>query len=232
MKCVLTLIILLIAGCAGSRVRNNYHPPKPEQQPVREHPEWNPSKHKDEAGEPPAVANEPPPTSKPADDLWITGWKIGVQLEDRTFEVQQPSNPVRKMQRFEVWRGQTLLGMAIVESVGAETASLRLDRPKSADTTLAAGDIVLSRLWLPTRDKHVALHGEFKPPTEQMSHKELELALELAGCTVDEKASAETDLVIIGHNLLGDDWYRRMRSDLHFEIMKASDAAAYFDPPK
>ncbi|MCA8916210.1 MAG: hypothetical protein KDB90_12440 [Planctomycetes bacterium] len=231
MKYVVALAVLLVAGCAGSRIRSNYTPPQPEPKEVREHPEWNPSANKAETGEPPAVANEPSPTSKPADDLWITGWKIGVQLEDRTFEVQQPSNPVRKMQRFEVWRGQTLLGMAIVESARAKTARLRLDRPKNEDTTLAPGDIVLSRLWLPTRDKHVALHGEFKPPTEQMSRQELEFALELAGCTLDEKLTAKTDLVIIGHNLLGDDWYRRMRSDLHFEVMKASDAAAYFDPP-
>jgi hypothetical protein len=235
MKYVLPLAVLLIAGCAGSRVRSNYQPPQPEPREVREHPEWNPSGKKKDDGPttvPGAGTSLEDVTASKVDALWHPAWKIIEPLSTDTFEVQQPSNPVRKTQRFEVWRGDRLIGMAIVESAGLTTAKLRLDRPKEEGTELAVGDQVLSRLWMPTRKLHVALHGTYEPPNETMTKAELTMQLEFHGCIVDDKLGVGTDIVIIGSNLLADEWYRKARSDIRFETMKDEDAAKYFDPPK
>lgn len=235
MKYSLLIAIALVAGCAGPRLRSNYHPPQPEPRQVREHPEWNPSAHR-QAADPkqvPYSGTELEDVTVPAVDfLWHEGWKITEPLSADSFEVQQPTNPVLKYQRFEVWRGEQFLGMAIVESVSGATARMRLDSPAAEAIRLAKGDQVLSRLWLPTRPLHVALHGTYEPPNETMSKAELTMRLEFAGCIVDEKVGIGTDLVILGTNLLGDEWYRKARNDLRFETMKEDDARKYFDPPK
>ncbi|MCB9895283.1 MAG: hypothetical protein H6839_12595 [Planctomycetes bacterium] len=230
MKSVVSIVVLLLAGCGGDRVRTNYTPPKPEPQPAREHPQWNPQPKPEEI--PYSGTELEDVTTAAADELWHPAWKIIEPLSPTQFEVDQPTNPVRMNQRFEVWRGDRFLGMAIVESAGKTRARLRLDRPEEDDGELAAGDQVLSRLWMPTRKLHVALHGTFEPPNESMGRDALTAQLEFAGSVVDEKVGPETDLVIIGSNLLGDSWYRKARNDLRFETMKDEDAAMYFQPAK
>lgn len=157
---------------------------------------------------------------------------VGELVSSSVFSLPQTSNPLRVGQRVEVWRGRHCLGMAEVQGVADWRARLELVAPKVEGTEVKAGDAVRSRLWHPDRALRVAAHGTFSEPSEIYTKEELKELLEAAGCDYRERVEPGVDLVILGSNLLADEWYRRARNDLRFETMREDDVRAYFLPPE
>ncbi|MBZ0136900.1 MAG: rod shape-determining protein MreC [Planctomycetes bacterium] len=143
---------------------------------------------------------------------------------------------VRAGQRFEVWR---LHGfekdefVGVVEIVRALSPHFSLCTVLSLtndDDPIRKGDKIVSQLWHDGKFLSIALHGSYEPPNEAYTKERLAEMLRLAGVKVVDKVQPGTDVVILGSNLLGDEWYRRARSDLRFETMREDDVRLYVDP--
>jgi hypothetical protein len=91
-------------------------------------------------------------------------------------------------------------------------------------------DKIVSALWHNGRFLTIAMHGEFEPPAQSYTKERLKELLELAGCKVVEKVQPGVDLVILGSNLFGDEWYREARNDLRFAAMQEDSIRLYVDP--
>ncbi|MCB9894887.1 MAG: hypothetical protein H6839_10590 [Planctomycetes bacterium] len=146
------------------------------------------------------------------------------------------SDGVRIGQRFEVWR---LHGFEKDEFVGVVEIVRMLSAHYSLCTVLSLtndadpvrkGDQIVSALWHNGKFLTVALHGTYEPPNEAYSKERLTELLKEAGVRVVDKVQPGTDVVILGSNLLGDEWYRRARSDLRFDTLKEDDVRLYVDP--
>lgn len=139
-------------------------------------------------------------------------------------------------QRFEIWR---LHGFDEDEFVGVVEIVRTLNAHFSLCTVLTLtdetgpvrkGDILVNHFWHDGEFRTVALHGTFEPPNEAYSKARLTKLLEQQGVTVVDKVQPGVDLVILGSRLLGDEWYRKARSDLRFETLKENDVRLYVDP--
>ena len=146
------------------------------------------------------------------------------------------SDGVRIGQRFEVWR---LHGFEKDEFVGVVEIVRMLSSHYSLCTVLSLkndadpvrkGDQIVSQIWHGGKFLKIALHGTYEPPNEAYSKERLTELLKGLGVEVVEKVQPGTDVVILGSNLLGDEWYRRARSDLRFETLKEDDIRIYVDP--
>ncbi|MCA8915634.1 MAG: hypothetical protein KDB90_09500 [Planctomycetes bacterium] len=146
------------------------------------------------------------------------------------------SDGVRIGQRFEVWR---LHGFEKDEFVGVVEIVRMLSAHYSLCTVLSLsndndpvrkGDQIVSALWHNGKFLTVALHGTYEPPNEAYSKERLTELLKEAGVRIVDKVQPGTDVVILGSNLLGDEWYRRARSDLRFDTLKEDDVRLYVDP--
>ena len=100
----------------------------------------------------------------------------------------------------------------------------------NATDPVRKGDKLVSQLWQDGQFLTVALHGDYEPPNEAYSKARLIELLKQAGVNVVDKVQPGTDVVILGSNLLGDEWYRRARNDLRFETLKEDDVRLYVDP--
>ena len=143
---------------------------------------------------------------------------------------------VKAGQRFEIWR---LHGFEKDEFVGVVEIVRTLSQHYSLCTVLSLtddaepvrkGDKIVSQLWHDGKFLSVALHGSYEPPNEAYTKDRLTELLKQAGVKVVNKVQPGTDLVILGSNLLGDEWYRRARNDLRFETMREDDVRIYVDP--
>jgi hypothetical protein len=143
---------------------------------------------------------------------------------------------VRAGQRFEVWRfsgREADLTIGVIEIIRtlndhyslASVLSL-VDDQKPVNKS----DKVISRIWDNGRFLTIALHGSFEPPTQAYSKERLTALLQQAGCRIVDKVQPGTDMVITGSNLLGDDWYRKVKDDLRFEGLREEDIRIYVDP--
>ncbi|MCA8946108.1 MAG: hypothetical protein KDB29_07770, partial [Planctomycetes bacterium] len=146
------------------------------------------------------------------------------------------SDGVRIGQRFEVWRRH---GFEKDEFVGVIEVIRMLSAHYSLCTVLtltdendpvSKGDQIMSKIWHDGKFLSIALHGSYEPPNEAYSKERLTEMLKQLGVTVVEKVQPGTDIVILGSNLLGDEWYRRARNDLRFETLKEDDIRIYVDP--
>jgi hypothetical protein len=143
---------------------------------------------------------------------------------------------VKAGQRFEVWRthGREQDSMiAVVEIIrtlsphySLVTVLSLLDR----DEPVRKGDRLFSQLWHEGRFLTVALHGDFEPPAQAYSKERLSELLRQMGCRVVDRVQPGVDLVILGSNLIGDDWYRAARSDLRFSTVREDAIRLYVDP--
>jgi hypothetical protein len=146
------------------------------------------------------------------------------------------SDGVKQGQRFEVWRlhgyeKDEFVGVVeIVRMLSAHYSLCTVLTLTNADDPVRKGDKIVSQLWQDGEFLTVALHGDYEPPNEAYSKARLTELLKLAGVTVVEKVQPGTDMVILGSNLLGDEWYRRARNDLRFETLKEDDVRLYVDP--
>lgn len=143
---------------------------------------------------------------------------------------------VKAGQRFEIWR---LHGFEKDEFVGVVEIIRTLSQHYSLCTVLTLtdqndpvrkGDKIVSQLWHNGKFLSIALHGSYEPPNEAYTKERLAELLKQAGVKVVEKAQPGTDVVILGSNLLGDEWYRRARNDLRFETLREDDVRIYVDP--
>lgn len=146
------------------------------------------------------------------------------------------SDGVRVGQRFEVWRRH---GFEKDEFVGVVEIIRMLSAHFSLCTVLTLsneadpvrkGDQIMSKIWHDGKFLSIALHGNYEPPNEAYSKERLTALLTQLGVKVVEKVQPGTDLVILGSNLLGDEWYRRARTDLRFDTLKEDDIRLYVDP--
>ncbi len=146
------------------------------------------------------------------------------------------SDGVRQGQRFEVWR---LSGNERDEMIGVIEIVRTLSPHYSLATVLSlvdennhvrTNDKIISALWHNGRFLTIAMHGEFEPPAQSYTKERLKELLELAGCKVVEKVQPGVDLVILGSNLFGDEWYREARNDLRFASMQEAGVRLYVDP--
>jgi hypothetical protein len=146
------------------------------------------------------------------------------------------SDGVRIGQRFEVWRlhgfdKDEFVGVVeIVRMLSAHYSLCTVLTLNNADDPVRKGDKIVSQLWQDGEFLTVALHGSYEPPNEAYSEARLTELLKQAGVTVVENVQPGTDVVILGSNLLGDEWYRRARNDLRFETLKEDDVRLYVDP--
>jgi hypothetical protein len=146
------------------------------------------------------------------------------------------SDGVRQGQRFEVWR---MSGHERDEIIGVIEIVRTLSPHYSLATVLSlvdeknpvrTNDKIVSALWHNGRFFTIAMHGEFEPPAQSYTKERLKELLELAGCKVVEKVQPGVDLVILGSNLFGDEWYREARNDLRFAAMQEDSIRLYVDP--
>ena len=143
---------------------------------------------------------------------------------------------VKVGQRFEIWR---LHGFERDEFVGVVEVVRTLSPHYSLCTVLSLtndddpvrkGDKIVSHLWHNGEFLSIALHGSYEPPNEAYTKERLAEMLRQAGVKVVDKVQPGTDVVILGSNLLGDEWYRRARNDLRFETLREDDVRLYLDP--
>ncbi|MCA8912252.1 MAG: hypothetical protein KDB82_11150, partial [Planctomycetes bacterium] len=122
------------------------------------------------------------------------------------------SDGVRIGQRFEVWRRH---GFEKDEFVGVVEIIRMLSAHYSLCTVLSLtddsdpvrkGDQIVSKIWHDGKFLTIALHGNYEPPNEAYSKERLTELLKQLGCKVVDKVQPGTDLVILGSNLLGDEW--------------------------
>ncbi|MEE9311048.1 MAG: hypothetical protein V3V10_01425, partial [Planctomycetota bacterium] len=146
------------------------------------------------------------------------------------------SDNVRSGQRFEVWRTH---GRERDKFIGIVEIIRTLSNSYSLCTVLSLtddndpvrqSDTIVSRLYHKGIFLKIALHGDFKAPSEAYSKARLTELLRLQGCEVVDKVQIGVDLTIVGSNLLGDEWYRAARKSLRFETMKEDDVRLYIDP--
>lgn len=143
---------------------------------------------------------------------------------------------VRVGQRFEVWRPHgfekdEFVGVVEIVRMLSEHYSLCtvLTLTKTDDPVRKA-DKIVSQFWHNGKFLTVALHGSYEPPNEAYSKERLTELLKNMGVKVVDKVQPGTDMVVLGSNLLGDEWYRRARNDLRFETLKEDDVRLYVDP--
>jgi hypothetical protein len=143
---------------------------------------------------------------------------------------------VRAGQRFEIWRPH---GFEKDEFVGVVEIIRTLSAHFSLCTVLSLtndndpvrkGDKAMSHFWQNGKFLSVALHGTFEPPNQSYSRERLTELLTQMGVKVVDKVQPGTDLVILGSNLLGDEWYRRARNDLRFDTLREEDIRLYVAP--
>ncbi|MCB9935091.1 MAG: hypothetical protein H6840_05305 [Planctomycetes bacterium] len=143
---------------------------------------------------------------------------------------------VRVGQRFEVWRPHgfekdEFVGVVeIVRMLSAHFSLCTVLTLTTANDPVRKADKIVSQLWHNGKFLKVALHGSYEPPNEAYSKERLTELLKNLGVEVVEKVQPGTDIVVLGSNLLGDEWYRRARSDLRFETLKEDDVRLYVDP--
>ncbi|MDC1141520.1 hypothetical protein OAU50_00370 [Planctomycetota bacterium] len=146
------------------------------------------------------------------------------------------SNNVKAGQRFEVWRThgrERDKFIGVIEIIRTLSNSYSLCTVLSLvndDDPVRQSDTIVSRLYHKGKFLKVALHGDFKPPTEAYGKARLAELLRLAGCKVVDKVQPGVDLTVVGSNLRGDEWYRDARKKLRFESMKEDDIRLYIDP--
>ena len=139
-------------------------------------------------------------------------------------------------QRFEVWRlhgrkKDVVIGVIeIVRTLSDHYSLCTVLSLVSEKDPIRRGDQIVNRLWHNGRFLKVALHGSFEPPNEAYSKARLTELLKKAGCTVRDKVQPGVDLVITGSSLMRDNWYRKARSDLRFEVLREDDVRIYVDP--
>jgi len=143
---------------------------------------------------------------------------------------------VKTGQRFEVWRlhGRDRdLAVGVVEIIRCLSDHFSLCTVLSLtdeSEPVRKSDKIVSRIWHKGKFMTVALHGSFEPPNQAYSKDRLTALLKQAGCRVVEKVQPGTDIVILGSNLLGDEWYRKARDDIRFETLKEEEVRIYVDP--
>lgn len=143
---------------------------------------------------------------------------------------------IRAGQRFEIWRTHGRKRdkfVAVVEIVRALSNSFSLCTVLSLtdkNDPVRKGDSIVSRIYHKGRFLKIALHGDFKAPSEAYGRERLAELLKLAGCTIVEKVNPGVDLTVTGSNLLGDERYRNARKVLRFETIKEDDIRLYIDP--
>ena len=143
---------------------------------------------------------------------------------------------VKVGQRFEIWRlhgfdRDELVGVVeIVRTLSPHYSLCTVLSLTNDDDPVRKGDKIVSRLWHNGQFLSIALHGSYEPPNEAYTKERLAEMLRQAGVKVVDKVQPGTDVVILGSNLLGDEWYRRARNDLRFETMREDDVRLYLDP--
>jgi hypothetical protein len=209
MRYALLILVLLVTGCAGSRLPRMSAEVKPKLVPY-------------------SGADLEDVT---ADSLWVPHFKIERLASSNTVEVRQTTIAIRKDQRFEVLRHFARIGMATVQSADTRRAIIRFDEPWEGQT-LEIGDELQSRIWRPDRPVRVAIHGTIDKEVAGMTRAELETALKDAGAIVDENLVEGTDLAVLGSNLFGDEWYRKARNELRFALIQQKEVGHYFRRPE
>lgn len=143
---------------------------------------------------------------------------------------------VRVGQRFEVWRPHgfekdEFVGVVeIVRMLSAHYSLCTVLLLTKDDDPVRKADKIVSQIWHNGKFLKIALHGSYEPPNEAYSKERLTELLKNLGVQVVDKVQPGTDMVVLGSNLLGDEWYRRARNDLRFETLKEDDIRLYVDP--
>ncbi|MEZ5992621.1 MAG: hypothetical protein R3E76_09740 [Planctomycetota bacterium] len=94
---------------------------------------------------------------------------------------------------------------------------------------VSKGDQIMSKIWHDGSSVDCASR-QLRTTQRGLQQERLTEMLKQLGVTVVEKVQPGTDIVILGSNLLGDEWYRRARNDLRFETLKEDDIRIYVDP--
>ncbi len=146
------------------------------------------------------------------------------------------SDGVKAGQRFEIWRihgrdRDELIGVVeIVRALSAHYSLCTVLSLVNVKEPVRKGDKLISHLWHAGRFLTVAMHGEFEPPNQSYTKERLAELLKQMGCRVADKVQPGVDLVILGSNLFGDEWYRDARNDLRFSTLKEDAIRLYVDP--
>jgi hypothetical protein len=143
---------------------------------------------------------------------------------------------VKQGQRFEVWRvsgreRDRMVGIVeVVRALSPRFSLVTVLELVNETDHIQTTDKLISVLWHDGRFLTVAMHGDFEPPTQAYTKERLKVLLEQAGCRVVDKVQPGVDLVILGSNLFGDEWYREARNDLRFSTTKEEDVRLYVNP--
>jgi hypothetical protein len=143
---------------------------------------------------------------------------------------------VRPGQRFEVWRvhgRETDRLIGVIEIVRTLSPAFSLCAVLSltdASDPVRSNDKLISHIWHKGRFLTIALHGTFEPPTQTYTAARLKELLEQQGCRVVDRVQPGVDLVILGSNLLADEWYREARNHLRFDTLREAEVRVYLDP--
>lgn len=143
---------------------------------------------------------------------------------------------VKAGQRFEVWRvhgreQDELIGVVeIIRTLSAHYSLATVLALTNDNEPVRKGDKLVSHLWHNGRFLTIAMHGEFEAPNQAYTKERLAELLKQMGCRVVDKVQPGVDLVILGSNLFGDEWYRDARTDLRFNTIKEDAIRLYVDP--